>query len=458
MAERFVPDPVLNMRSPKQMVVLLYSALCLQVRLRNKLTDKQREAGKTQGNPSTDEDAIVHAIIYDCKDTPEIKEFLETVIDAKECLTEESLYFRAWKVNQHWRDGYIHFHPGHAAAKSGRQTPSRPNAAQLAKESQVRQMVTADDDHVIVSLDESGQELRITAWQSRCPDMLSCYVGDTPRDIHSMTGLGIFNMNVEGEEGRPQLTYEEFVVSVKDTNHPWHTQAKKCRREAKPVNFLDLFLGTKMTLAVDLRISEDVAQKMLDAKTEMFPGVRAWQERTKENLLNVGYAVEPMGRRRHLKLDGTWRDNHEVRGGVNHLIQGSAASQLKLIMRKVWENRILERYRAYFLMGIHDEVVFSVHKLDVVAFLKEVHPLMSQQYADFEVPFKSSIAIGPNFYDLLELGEVLDEEAVNKAVEAVNLRNTLPKTNCGECKMKCIELAYEVVCGRSELSACQCTN
>ena len=133
-----------------------------------------------------------------------------------------------------------------------------------------------------------------------------------------------------------------------------------------------------------------------------------------EEMRKTGFSVEPMGRRRHLVLDGSWKDNHTLRGGLNHIIQGGAGSQIKCNLSKMWKEKLTEGYTypIYFLFSVHDEVVLAIHKEDMIDAIKRLHPAMTQQYANFALQFESSIAIGKNFGELTELGTKIDEEKI----------------------------------------------
>jgi len=409
----FSPKPELNLRSPKQLTYLLYEALGYPIRIRNKLTDKQKEAGQTQGNPASDDTALKHAIMYDARSEEE-KLLLHNILGAKSCLTEDSLFFTPYQNMPHWNDGFVHPQPGQAMATSGRATPSGPNVSQVSKISLIRRAyVPLEDDHVWVSFDCSSQELAHAAWHSQDENMLSCFVGER-RDIHSITGVGIWAIDHD------PLDYEAFMRIRKDDSHPLHKDVVKVRnKKAKPTNFLSQYGGTAATLAEDLLITESEAQSMLDAKERMFPGVPIWQGKMNDQHRELGYAVEPMGRRKHLVLDGSWKDNHELRSALNFAIQGGAASQIKLILARIWKEKILEKFEAYFLFPVHDEINFSVKRSQVLDFIKAVHPIMTMKYADFGIEIESSIEIGPNFGELKEIGNQVDEGKINEVLEAM---------------------------------------
>lgn len=418
----FVPKAEINLRSPKQLVSLLYDALGYPIRIRGKLSDKMRAEGRTEANPSANDDAFSHAVAYDARNNFE-KDLLLHVVKAKSCLTEDSLFYTPYQNMPHYTDGYVHPNGGQALTKSGRPASNKPNFSQISKKSRVREVyVPLEDDHVWVSMDFTGQELLHTAVQSGDETMMACYSGEVRKDLHSLTGVEVFNYGIKAQYGPDSdklIDYDTFMAILDDPNHPLYRKVKDARNKAKPVNFLDLYLGTAISLAIDLMITEEEAQALLDAKTSIFPGVREWQDRMVDLHAEQGFAVEPMGRRRHLRLDGTWRDRHELRGSINHVIQGGSATQTKLAMARIWKEKVLEQFRAYFAYPIYDELDFSVHRDDVIPFLHVVHPIMISNYAGFPLEFESVIKIGRSFGELKEIGNTVDEERIKGALEKI---------------------------------------
>jgi DNA polymerase I-like protein with 3'-5' exonuclease and polymerase domains len=227
-----------------------------------------------------------------------------------------------------------------------------------------------------------------------------------------MTGVEIFNINNE------PIDYDEFRRILKDKTHPKHNEVKGIRKgPAKVAQFLSLYGGTAAALALQLRIKPEEAQAIMDAKNAAFPEALQWQERMAEEVVKIGYSIEPCGRRRHGQFDGTWKDSHEARSLVNFVIQSGSSSQIKLILKKLWQENILDRYRIFMYFTVHDSLVFSVHKDDMLNAIKEIHPIMCQRYCDFDLDFKSTIDIGPSFGETVEVGEEIEEE---KILELIN--------------------------------------
>lgn len=412
-ADAFAPAPELNLQSPKQLCSLMYDFMGLPVRIRGKVTDKMREKGQKEGNPSANEDAFKHAIVYDLQGDSNEKdrELIELLLKAKKTRTMASLYYKPYKNMPHYSDGYIHPQFKISAQKSGRGTASGPNDAQLAKDGELRQVYTPySDEYLWVSLDFSSQELAHIAWHSQDENMLACFTGDWD-DIHSKTGTAIYNQKAE----KP-MTYEEFLRKKKADE-----EIKTVRiRKAKPTNFRKTYDGQAAGLAIDLLCSEKDAQALLDAFDEMFPGVQVWIDRMKELHERRGWAVTPMGRIRHIWREITHANKaHVIRGAGNHPIQGGSAEQTKLVLAKLWKEKILEKFDAFFMGTTHDETNFIVHRDDVVGFIEVVHPIMCQRFCDFEIDFRSSIEVGKNYGSLIEIGDEFDAEEIQKVVEEI---------------------------------------
>ena len=389
----FVPAPELNLGSPKQMQRLLYEAMGFPVRLRGKITDKMRAKGQRQGNPKGNELAIRHAIMHDA--TEEQKELLLLLIKTKQLQTDASLYLKPYARMKNPKSGLIHGSFGQSRQKTRRFSSSNPNRTQLSNKSPIRKVyIPMVENHVIVAFDEAGQELRHGAWHSQDQAMLSCFIGDNKKDIHSITATAI--MIKRGED----ITYEDFLWLKKKDDEDGCI--KVVRKQGKESNFLGMYLGTAKTLAEKLLVPESEAQDIDDARNSAFPEYSSWQTKIVETCRETGYAMTPLGARKHIPLDGSWKDEHNLRSALNSIIQGGAAEQIKLIMAKVWRDKITDVFDCVYLFPCHDEHVFSVHIDQVVDFCKVIHPIMTAPYGGMDMPWESSIEIGWNYGEMKE--------------------------------------------------------
>ena len=212
---------------------------------------------------------------------------------------------------------------------------------------------------------------------------------------------------------KTETDYEEFIRNKK--NDPF----KKARDAAKAVNFGSIYQQTKYGLAMKLIITEDEAEAIINAKAAAFPGVEQWKKDRREFHIREKYAITMLGARKHLILDGTWKDDSVLRSAGNFEVQSPAAEQAKIVMSKLWDRQFFERYPAEFKFPVHDEINFTCRRDSVVEALKEAHEIMVEQYADMTVPIASSIEIGPNFGQLHNIGEVFDESKILEVLEGI---------------------------------------
>lgn len=262
-----------------------------------------------------------------------------------------------------------------------------------------------------MSLDFSAQELRLIADYSQDANLMSCYVGDNLRDMHSLTGAGIAKM-----------PYEEFKAAVDDENHPDHKKCKAFRAIGKTVNFASSYGVAAPKLAQTLMVTEDEAQAYLDAKYAAFAGVEAWKRKIEAEARENGYVTTMLGARRHLtniRSSDKWLAAKAERQAGNFCIQGSGAEMTKLAMGRMWRSKLRERYDIRFFAPIHDETVFSIAIEDIPQAVPEIHRYMTEQYADMGVPVESSVSLGLNFGDQPELNAVPTVENLIALVDKI---------------------------------------
>jgi len=443
----FDGEPKINFSSPKQMQSLFYRTMGITPRIINKMTPKQREEnsvmrdafkkfrqakdGKTVeykpeewdaliSKSSTDDDAVASALVLDNL-SDDRKRVLQGYQTVRSIGTLRSLFYKPYKVMTHWRDSRIHPSLNQSQAATRRYSSSNPNVQQLVKGAGgFREVIRPHaKDCVVVSLDLSGQEIRLQAELSGDEAMTSCYVGDNLRDMHSLTAVSAAPI-IWGQT----ISYEKFVEMLESKDEAVKKRAKKLRADAKTVNFATAYGAMAPKVALTLMTDEETAQAFIDAKEKAFPKLPAWSREVQEVAHTRGYSLTMLGARRHLSdglnAESKWDQAKAERQAGNFEIQGSGGEMLKLAMARMWRKGIFSgKYNAVFYAPIHDEVVFSCHKDDLLAVLREVHPCMIAQYATMKTPLESSISIGPTFGTQIELGTKIDEAKVREALDQV---------------------------------------
>ena len=411
--------------SNKQMNVLLYEVMQVPIRVRNKPTKKMQAAGIREGTPKSDALALAYAV-REC--TPEQAEVIESIKLVGMVKKRQSDFYNKYPKLVHWKTGRVHSSHNQSSTNTRRASSSGPNLQQLPKHAKIEGQpakfrevfIPHKQGAVIVSLDFSAQELRVIAERSQDQAMLDCYVGESLKDMHALTGLGILQ-RTEPQEG---WTYESMQLALKNTSHEKHKQAKDARTLGKKCNFTTEFGAAAPKLAQTLLVTEAEAQMYIDAKEEAFSRSGEWKQEVIKYAQQEGKVYTLLGAPRHLrdalKSSDRYIASKADRQAVNFSVQGSAAEMTKLAEGRMWSASLFKKFDAEYISPIHDECVASVSLSDLPEFIKAMHVCMVAPYATMRLPIESSISFGPNFGTQIEIGDKPADEAINKGLEELN--------------------------------------
>ncbi len=412
MSRRFNGTPDLNVGSNKQLVTLMYDTMALPIRLRNKATDTMRAKGIREGNPRADDDAMAMAIKRGDA-SPEVAPVLEALSAMKSINTRRGLYWEAYPKMVHWKDRRLHPEVRQCATNTRRHTSGNPNIQQLdSGYAGVRSVFVPHHKHaVIVSCDLAGQEIRLLADMSRDENMMSAYMGDDLKDLHSFTAAMVLG-----------IPYDEFRARYKSEDPAVAEAAYEARQNGKITFFASSYGAMAPKIAEGLGIEDEIAQGYLDALDRAFPRVNTWKRETEDFASRHGWVPLHGGNRRHLRellLSGDkWTAQKALRQASNACIQGAGGNQLRTIMGRVWSSGVLDRYDMRWYWPCHDEIIVSVARVDAVPCIKELHGIMCEKFLDL-LPSASSIGIGATFGTLIEIGEVPDEKKIQEALDTI---------------------------------------
>lgn len=416
MRQHFTGAPEINVGSNKQLTKLMYETMGLPIRLRNKATDKMRESAeryeKVLGNPRADDEAMSMAIKMGDA-TEDVKPVLEALTAMKSINTRTGLYWNAYPGMVHWKTKRLHPEIRQCATNTRRHTSGNPNIQQLDSDAGgVRSIILPHHkDAVLVSCDLAGQEIRLLGDMCRDDNILSAYVGDDLKDLHSFTAAMILD-----------IPYDEFRSRYKSQDPAIAEEANRVRQSGKICWFASSYGAMAPKIAEGLGITEDLAQSYLDALDRAFPRVGQWKKETEAFALVNGWAPIHGGTRRHLapllKSEDKWIAQKALRQASNARIQGAGGNQIRLIMGKIWDSPLLDTYDFRFYWPVHDECVFSVSRPDSVEVIQQFHSIMCQQFLDV-LPSASSIGIGKTFGSLVEIGEAADAALISKTLAEI---------------------------------------
>ena len=416
----------LNFNSPPQMQQLLYCKLGAKVRRRTKVQKGSTRATLgLNGSPANDEKAMQLAIAEDCQgdDNEWKREVLTLVMDIKEQQTMISLYYRPYPLWQHPRDGRVHPQIRNCGTVTRRPTGGNPNLLQV-KKGETRTIVKPLlDDHVIVAIDFSGQELRITGSESMDPVLIDAYTGGgfttdvdgmvhpVTKDIHSVTAIAFAETIFRREigTGKFDITYENFREWLFCDDPQLSKAANLCRKMAKVVNFLIIYGGQASTLAMGLGIPEEFAEELMRMVFATYSRLAPWQEETIQYARSHGYVKTAYGNLKHLtddirSRDGSLRSRQE-RQAVNQTVQGCAADILKVVLTETYETDIWRDTGSVMIAPVYDEIVSSVPMNSCFEYCQRMQDIMNVTPPGHSIPMMAEVSIGKNWGEVVELGD-----------------------------------------------------
>lgn len=433
----------LNLDSPAQMQILLYCKLGLPIRLHGKLQrgSTREKLGYYEGSPSADDKAIDTALAEDCPDTEEgnwKRTALGALKTAKACNTRRKNYWRPYPLWQHPRDGRVHGGISNCGTVTKRFTGSNPNLLQLSAKDggRVRSIVLPSrDDHVILSPDFNGEELRITASLSLDPVMVDAYIGYEQKDLHSITAASIAGsvmhmqaqhmisrFNFEEVNGLNTLPYNEFLAGLESDDKEVAGLFKNIRKLAKGVNFLLIYVGGPSTLARNLGVPSDVAEQFLYAAFNTYARLEPWQQESIEFARTNGYVLTSYGNRRHLG-QGLFSDDDGIRTrlerqAVNSQVQGTGSDIMKIVLNDMFKRNTLSNHNAEFMVAPYDEVAVSVPRSAAWDLWLEMQDIMTLTPPGHVVPQLPELkASALNWGTCVELGAFPTEEEFEETMD-----------------------------------------
>lgn len=289
-----------------------------------------------------------------------------------------------------------------------RTSTSNPSPQQLTKFGKskfVRSFFLADDDNsVIVAPDFSAIELVIIGGYSNDTNFVEAYGQRPHRDLHTKTAALMSEMSVEDFKKLPN--------------------AKQIRTDlGKPSNFGFWYSGSLRTVGAQLGWADDKIWEMSDIYRAGFAEAEEWRVGTINNVKRQGYVELPDHLRRyrfeatafwaemmqgkfdHLSLSDFGRQcirRIQARAGnqaVNALVQGLCATYAKRkLYRAMFKDIPRLGLRARVMTLVHDELVVSVHRDDVLKAKDYLYELMIDGEGIFDnVVIDSSMAMGRNY-------------------------------------------------------------
>ena len=122
-------------------------------------------------------------------------------------------------------------------------------------------------------------------------------------------------------------------------------------------------------MSQNLNISRNEAKELIDGYFSGYPDVKKYMDESIKKGRDYGFVETLYGRKRQLlninSRNSLIRSNDE-RNAINAPIQGTAADIIKIAMISCQKRLKKENLRANMILQVHDELVFDIHKEDLV--------------------------------------------------------------------------------------------
>lgn len=397
----------LNFGSPDQMQQLLYGKLSLPVQRRSKVQfGSFRDLHELPGSAATGNKAVLSALVYDVQVEEDWRfPVLHNYLDITKARQNESLYYKKYPLWVSPADGMVHPQIKNCGTVTRRPSGTAPNVLQVSSkdDAKIRKaFLPWSEEHVWVCLDFNGQELRLTASESRDPAMMAAYLGDDPVGPHTVTAGRLANILLPrmGYPDRTQeITYQEYKALMGSGDEKLVKALKTVRNKyAKATNFTVTYGGGAFTLAENLIIPMDLAESIMDSIMRLYARIEPWQNEVAEFARRHGYVETAYGNRRHVpnnihSSDPRLRRRTE-RQACNMLAQGCAADILKIVLSTVARRKLVEKYKLRSIMPIYDELAVCVPKAAAADYALEMAEIMAVTPPGHPIPMEAELEIG----------------------------------------------------------------
>lgn len=196
---------------------------------------------------------------------------------------------------------------------------------------------------------------------------------------------------------------------------PYDDVDKVQRQSAKAITFGLIYGKGASSLSVDLGISTEEGERLVDKYYESKPRVREFIETTHAKAKRDGYVETLQGNRRN--LNEIWNKRTEadaLRKTVNTTIQGTGAYFTNLSVILIQDYIDLRNLKSKLIMTVHDSIVLDTPQEEyeevakVTKYIMENLPIEWTKYnlngKEIAYPIEADVEIGWNYKDAVGFG------------------------------------------------------
>ena len=346
-----------NINSPKQLSVILFEKLNLQLPKRMK---------KSTGVEVLERIISQHPII-------------EKILRYRKIEKLQSTYIEPFLQLADGDTKLIHTVFNQTLTSTGRLSSSEPNLQNIPVRDEegklLRKIFTSRfDGGEIITSDYSQIELRLVAHFSQDKKLVDAYKKNI--DIHAQTASDIFEIPLG------------FVND-------------KMRRDAKAVNFGIIYGISDYGLAQNINVSRAEAKMFIEKYFENYIGVKNFMDSSVQKAKEQGYVTTLFGRKR--KIDELNSDNAVTRmfgerAAMNMPLQGTASDIIKIVMIDVFNEFKNEQLKSKLILQIHDELLVDTYPGEE-EIVKQILKQKMENSVKLSVPLIAQIGEGKTWFE-----------------------------------------------------------
>lgn len=247
-------------------------------------------------------------------------------------------------------------------------------------------------DRIFIQCDLKQAESRFVAYDA-CDENLMACLEDPKRDIHSEVGAEIFECSVE-----------QVIAEHKSGNSEKRQLGKKSGHGANYGMAETTFVNSCLK-ELDLVITKAFAKKVLEAYHVLFPGIRRWHARLRDEVYTTRKLDNPLGRVRYFygrMDDNTFREAYAYRP------QSTVPDIANCLILALGAARTEGQFDFWMHLQCHDSVTLSCERrqLDKIArFCQSTdiwHPKINLKAGRLVIP--TEVEWGPGLGELVKYG------------------------------------------------------
>ena len=186
---------------------------------------------------------------------------------------------------------------------SSRLSSSNPNMQQIPGQKAYRDCFTVEEPYKLINADYSSQEIRVASEVHNVPKMIEFFVKGDPRfgsDYHSFSAS---NMQ-QAMRNDPNYIVEPKELPNGEKNPAFTSTHSKERNDSKALTFKLNYGGSPYTVAMDLGIEEEEAERYIENYFKGFPGLLdSFEVKRKEAFEKGWIEIDPYTKKRYFFPD-----------------------------------------------------------------------------------------------------------------------------------------------------------